>query len=280
VKILNDGNVKGFPVLRCEVNRYKEFNPRAFNVFGPKVLATRGHYDDKALESRFLTEDMGQGPLRKDIPISLPNSWEEEARSIRNKLLLYRFRQYGKAAIRSTAMDASLEPRMNQIYRPLLAVADDTEARHLLLNYAHTKYLEVVLDRSMEIEAEVLSMVWELSRRRESRHISIKHIADRLNQKHGLDYDRIITPKWIGTIVHQKLHLKTYKRHRAFVVSVNERILEPLYEKYGIRDDDDARFLSRGRPDDTLPLPIGGLGAWGRSKRKRRRAERRKKKVT
>lgn len=82
VKILNNGNVKGFPVLRCEVNRYKEFNPRAFNVYGPKVLATRGYYDDKALESRFLTEDMGQGPLRKDIPISLPNSWEEEAQAV------------------------------------------------------------------------------------------------------------------------------------------------------------------------------------------------------
>jgi hypothetical protein len=218
VKILNNGNVKGFPVLRCEVNRYKEFNPRAFNVFGPKVLATRGHYDDKALESRFLTEDMGQGPLRKDIPITLPNSWEEEARSIRNKLLLYRFRQYGKAAIRSTAMDPSLEPRMSQIYRPLLAVVDDTEARQTLLHYARTKHQEVVLDRSMEIEAEVLSMIWELSRGKQSPRMSIKHIADRLNQKYGLDYGRVITPKWIGTIIRQKLHLKTYKSHGAFVV--------------------------------------------------------------
>jgi hypothetical protein len=265
VKILNNGNVKGFPVLRCEVNRYKEFNPRAFNVFGPKVLATRGHYDDKALESRFLTEDMGQGPLRKDIPIGLPNSWEEEARSIRNKLLLYRFRHYGKAAIRSTAMDPSLEPRMNQIYRPILAVMDDTEARQMLLNYAHTKHREVVLDRTMEMEAQVLSMILDCSRSRgrQSLGISIKHIADRLSQKHGLDYDRAITPKWIGTIVRQKLHLKTYKRHGAFVVSVNEKTLEPLYEKYGIRDDDDAAFLSRGAPDDSLALPIGGLGDLG-----------------
>jgi hypothetical protein len=93
--------------------------------------------------------------------------------------------------------------------------------------------------------------------------LSIKHLADRLNEKHGLDYDRAITPKWIGTIVRQKLHLKTYKRHGAFVVSVNEKTLEPLYEKYGVRDDADARFLSRGAPNDSLPLPIGGLGDLG-----------------
>ena len=35
-KILNNGNVQGFPVLRTMVNQKGEFNPRAFNVFGPK----------------------------------------------------------------------------------------------------------------------------------------------------------------------------------------------------------------------------------------------------
>ena len=60
VKILNNGNVKGFPVLRSEVSgKGREFNPRAYHVFGPKLVATRGFFDDKALESRFLTEEMG-----------------------------------------------------------------------------------------------------------------------------------------------------------------------------------------------------------------------------
>jgi hypothetical protein len=141
-------------------------------------------------------------------------------------------------------------------------MVNDTEARQRLLHFARTKHREAVLDRSMEMEAQVLSMILELSRERESPGISIKHIADRLSQKHGLDYDRAVTPKWIGTIVRQKLHLKTYKRHGAFVVAVNET-LEPLYEKYGIRDDDDALFLSRGAPDDSLALPIGGRGDLG-----------------
>src|SRR5207244_5816333 len=40
VKILNCGNARGFPVLRTEVNRAKEFDPRAYTVFGPKIVAT------------------------------------------------------------------------------------------------------------------------------------------------------------------------------------------------------------------------------------------------
>jgi hypothetical protein len=42
VKILNNGNVKGLPVLRTEVSRSGEFNPRAFQVFGPKIVAYPG----------------------------------------------------------------------------------------------------------------------------------------------------------------------------------------------------------------------------------------------
>src|SRR5206468_2327094 len=70
VKILNNGNAKGFPVLRSEVSGQREFNPRAYAVFGPKLVATRGFFEDRALESRFLTEEMGQHRLREDIPIN------------------------------------------------------------------------------------------------------------------------------------------------------------------------------------------------------------------
>ncbi len=80
VKILNNGNARGFPVLRSEVvgNR-KEYDPRAYHVFGPKIVATRGYFEDRALESRCLTEEMGQTRLREDIPISLPAAHKQEA---------------------------------------------------------------------------------------------------------------------------------------------------------------------------------------------------------
>src|SRR3989441_102809 len=97
IKILNNGNAKGFPVLRSEVTgNGKEFNPRAYAVFGPKLVATRGFFEDRALESRCLTEEMGQLRLRDDIPINLTPAHKEEALHIRNKLLLFRFRNVHK----------------------------------------------------------------------------------------------------------------------------------------------------------------------------------------
>ncbi len=59
VKILNNGNARGFPVLRSESVGRREFDPRAYAVFGPKMVATRGFFEDRALESRCLTEEWG-----------------------------------------------------------------------------------------------------------------------------------------------------------------------------------------------------------------------------
>src|SRR5437867_10921114 len=39
VKILNNGNGRGFPVLRSESVSGREFSPRAYSVFGPKLIA-------------------------------------------------------------------------------------------------------------------------------------------------------------------------------------------------------------------------------------------------
>src|SRR5204863_10034635 len=80
VKILNNGNAKGFPVLRTEVSAKKEFDPRAYQVFGPKVIATRGFFQDRALESRCVTEDMRGHALRSEIPLNLEERFDEDAR--------------------------------------------------------------------------------------------------------------------------------------------------------------------------------------------------------
>ena len=70
-----------------------------------KIVATRGSYDDKALESRFLTEEMGSRKLRPDIPINLPDSFKEEARDLRNKLLLYRFHRRHEVKLDESLVD-------------------------------------------------------------------------------------------------------------------------------------------------------------------------------
>lgn len=118
VKIFNNGTVKGIPVLRTIQNRHKEFNPQAFKVFGPKIIAMRGSFTDRALESRFITEETGLRPLRPDIPIHLPASLKSEALELRNRLLHFRLSEFFNIKTDTSALIEGVEPRLNQTALP------------------------------------------------------------------------------------------------------------------------------------------------------------------
>src|SRR5947199_2835251 len=237
VKILNNGNVKGFPVLRSEVSgKGREFNPRAYHVFGPKLVATRGFFDDKALESRFLTEEMGQYRLRDDVPINQPSSWKEEAVHIRYQLLLFCFRNLNEKKTTEILLERSIEPRLNQIFVPLLSIIEDSQARHDLQELAKRYNREMIADRGMDMEAQILEIIRDMlsSPYGESR-LPLKYITSWFVDRHGMDYERKVTSKWIGTIIRKKLNLKTQKSHGVYVIPLSEKPkLERLYEKYGI----------------------------------------------
>jgi hypothetical protein len=233
VKILNNGNVRGLPVLRTEVSRTGEFNPRAFQVFGPKLVATRGFYEDRALESRFITEETGHRGLRRDIPINLPASYKEEALHLRNKLLLYRFRNHGKRHASGSLVDPTLEPRLNQIFVPLLSIIDDATVRTELRQVARERHREIVADRGMDIEAQVLEVIQHLQRRRSK--LAVGEITSAFIDRFGEEYERPITNKWVGFIIRRKLHVKTQKSHGTFVIPLGEEErLRRLYDKYGL----------------------------------------------
>jgi len=52
---------------------------------------------------------MGSRQLRSDIPINLPESFKDEARELRNKLLLYRF----SSEVRRQARRELGDPKLN-----------------------------------------------------------------------------------------------------------------------------------------------------------------------
>src|SRR3989449_8045534 len=235
VKILNNGNGRGFPVLRSESVRGKEFSPRAYTVFGPKLVATRGYFQDRALESRCLTEETGGRKLREDIPINLTADYKREALELRNKLLMFRFRNFTKRQVDPTLVDRSIEPRLAQVFVPLLSVIEDREARQALRQVAREYHRELVADRGMDIEAQVLEIIQELQEPAYGPGLSIKEIANRFIERHGEDFERKITPHWVGHIIRRKLQLKTEKRHGSYVIALSEGTkLARLFEKYGI----------------------------------------------
>jgi hypothetical protein len=245
VKILNNGNAKGFPVLRTEVSNKKEFNPTAYKVFGPKLIATRGFFEDRALESRCLTEAMGQFRLRADVPINLPSTYEDEALHLRNKLLLFRFRNLHNVRTDDRLIDRSIEPRLNQVFVPLLSIVSEEAARADIRELARRYNKEMISDRAMDTEAQVLEVIKELIAA--DKKPSINAIAGRFMERYGEHYERKITPKWIGGMIRKRLNLKTQKSNGVFMVPLSEETkLIRLYERFGIGD---ALAGDREEPD-------------------------------
>jgi hypothetical protein len=235
VKILNNGNIRGLPVLRTVMNQQREFNPRAFHVFGPKIVATRGHYEDKSLESRFITEDTGVRTLRLDVPINLPPTFAEEARGLRNKLLLYRFHRRHEVKLDANLADPAVEPRLNQIMLPLLSVVTDPKLRDELQHAARSSQASIVADRGLRVEAQVLEILAELIQTSEQPVVRVADVALGLIRRYGAEYERPITNRWIGSILRKTLNIRTYKSHGVYVVPMNEKSkVELLCERYGV----------------------------------------------
>lgn len=235
VKILNNGNVRGMPVLRTIMNRQKEFNPQAFQVFGPKIVATRQNYNDRGLESRFITEDMAPRKVPAEIPLNLPDSFESEARALRNKLLLYRFRHRSSVRLDPSFIEPTLEPRLNQILLPLFSVASDPVRRLELRAVAAQAQTNLVTERGLNIEAQVLEVLADLMEKSQRPVIPVADIASQLTERFDLEYERPITNRWIGGVLRKRLNVRTYKSHGVYVVPMTERpLVEMLCSRYGI----------------------------------------------
>jgi hypothetical protein len=235
VKILNNGNAKGFPVLRTEVSPKKEFDPRAYNVFGPKIVATRGFFQDRALESRCVTEDMRGGAIRSEIPLNLDERFHEEARGIRNQLLLWRLRHFKDARGETRAGARDLEPRLQQIFGPLVSVISDASERSKAIAYIAKVNEDLVEERSEAAEAQVLQVIRDLVSRGPEARLAIQDITREFIRLYGDDYERRVTPRWIGSLVRRRLGLKPSRSTGIFTLGPEEvPRLASLYKRFGI----------------------------------------------
>ncbi|HEX3663764.1 MAG TPA: hypothetical protein VHU23_00815 [Rhizomicrobium sp.] len=238
VKVLNNGTVKGLPVLRTIQDRNREFNPAAFKVFGPKLIAMRGSFDDDALESRFLTEVTGTRPLRADIPLQLPAALHEEARVLRNRLLHFRLCSLFSITAKPELASPALDPRLNQISLPLLSLVDDPALRRdiqTLLSSGQQRWRE---DRSLSIEARVLRATLEAMSGATAAGLPVQAIADRLSRSWQPEMGRAPSAKLVGGVLKSAFRIQTRKSHGVYVVSVEDRTkLEAMAVQYHIPAD-------------------------------------------
>jgi hypothetical protein len=241
-KILNNGNMAGMPVLRTMTNRHRELNPHAFTVFGPKLIGMREHFGDRALESRFLTEETGQRPLRSDISIHLPDTLHEEALALRNRLLAWRFHARHRVAIDPSRAVAGVAPRLNQTALPLLSIVDDPELRERIARELVGEEARVRGERASSTEYTVLAAICNVAATSPITSIALGDVARHVSRKISDNREDFLSPKTIGYVVRTKLRLPTVKSHGVYVIpNLARPAIAALAARYGVAFDQQHR---------------------------------------
>lgn len=237
-KILNNGNMKGLPVLRTMTNRHRELNPQAFRVFGPKLIAMRESFSDEALESRFLTEETGQRPMRDDISIHLPDTMKLEAQNLRNALLAWRFAMRNHIAVDPTRVIDGISPRGNQTALALLSLIDDPHLRDGIgINLAMGEARAAAKRNSLPHIAMV-GVLDKMFRRAPTPYLPLADVARQFNEG-----ERVAMPiKSVGHIVRTRLGIETTKTRGVYVIPIGERgKVDALASRYGLTHDEESQ---------------------------------------
>ena len=152
-------------------------------------------------------------------------------RTLRNKLLLFRFQNFRKKQGKPHLFDEAVEPRVKQIFVSLISICDDLALQEELHDLATAYSEQIKADRGMDIEARLLEVVRDSD-------LSIKSITEIFAKRHANDYPTV-TPRWIGSLIRRKLQLSTHKSNGAYIIP-NEELpkLEALYERYGVDKQD------------------------------------------
>lgn len=236
-KILNNGTVKGLPVLRTMSNRHRELNPHAFRVFGPKLLGMRHSFADKALESRFLTEETGTRPLRSDIPIHLPASLHDEARELRNRLLAWRFHARHRVGPDPCRLVVGVEPRRNQTALALLSLVDDPAVRERIAGELVGEEARVLNERASSVEATMLRALQGALEANPFEPVTVADATRRFNigQSEG---ETSVSNKWAGWFIRTKLRLRTERVRGVYVVPRSQtNAINTLAARFGVASD-------------------------------------------
>jgi hypothetical protein len=238
VKILNNGSVAGMPVLRTILNRSREFNPAAFRVFGPKIIAMRDSFQDRALESRFLTEETGSRPLRPDIPLHLPPEMKAEALTLRNRLLHFRLSEFFNINTDPTARIEGVEPRINQTALSLLSLVDDPETKRSIQQALRDLDASIRTERQQTAEAGVLRAALAAFAEAGRPYVSLRDIALRFNadQEEGT-----ATSRWIGYMLRTRFRALPRKSNGIYVLPADQK---PLLDAGAARLGFDGDFIS------------------------------------
>lgn len=247
IKILNVGYYRDGVVLRSEkdpASAVEEWMPKAYRVYGPKILATRRPFTDRATESRCLTKRMSSARPRADIPYILDQDFWKRATALRNQLLRYRLEHWQPVAVDPGLADDSVEPRLNQITMALKTLVSD-DMRHEIDKFIRAYNDTLIADRQMSLPALVVQALVDIHHNggtdlmgNDTRDFTMKGITQKVREL-ALEFDPDIKvhPRSVSKILSEDLGLPRRSqcpRTRRSRLDYTDDELTALMQRYGI----------------------------------------------
>lgn len=257
IKILNSGQTQGSPVIRMEP-KGDSFITKAFHVFGPKVLASREQFSDKALESRCLTQIML--PQEKvSVPVHLPENFETDAAHLRNQLLSFRFKFYGKVKTNEDSLPQIKDNRLKQSSLALTSTADiiGQDVVKQIGTFLQTYEKNLDYDDISDPKADVVEAILRVLEERKAKNYKLRigELATKFKNLFDEDYTERITesetenekgwtrshsttygisPRKIGSYIKQ-LNIRTVRDGHGYYIPIRQEYekIKCLAHKYG-----------------------------------------------
>lgn len=252
VKILNSGYQRGFPVWRAEREREGgQFSVSVYECYGPKLLATRRRFNDAALESRCLSHVMPVvRELRNDIPLALDDRFYVRAAQLRNKLLLWRFRWWRHIDVSTEQRIAGVEPRVNQVIQPLLAVGNEG-LQEIVMGMVKNYVKQVQEERRSSVDGAVIgSLIQRWLRNGRPHRVMMKTVTESVKTDRGLTH---VSDRRVGSIMDQFSVPKDTRGGITWVL-MDEKLADGLAHRFGLRlEDYELAIGANGAGPPTLP---------------------------
>lgn len=266
IKIINQGYEKNKFVMRCDKENGNKVN--FFDPFCPKILATRRAFEDKAVESRCITQIM-KGTRRKDILFNLNESFWDGALEIRNKLLMWRFRNYYKIdpTIKINIELEELEPRVQQIISCFISLFNKDEKQMEMFRSFIYKYQEDLIDERKDSFAGVVVGAIHDLLEEGNLYINAADIIEKgelTSDKGGKMNPRSLT-NLLKSLGFEKSEVKRTEEGSKRCIPLKPEHLEDLFKRFGydvtvvtVVMDTRKIFLNREKPQNLLEFSNGG----------------------
>lgn len=246
-KILNVGNSKHNCILRMQTKADGSYTIVAYEVYGPKCIAGRALFEDRAVESRCLVYRTVGGRNRPDIKRNLNDEFYAQATALRNKFMSYRFRHWqAEIEVPDALSDRSIEPRLDQVSMIIKAIIKDASMLENLTTFVREYNQRLIVDRQLTTAAIVVQALANLYFNPDQtlmgsrRDLSVQAIYDQVVKLMGtFDQEEKLSPRRIGSLL---IELGLPDRERSNhngrrQVIVPEETLRALMVRFGIEID-------------------------------------------